>query len=121
VGGSRWRPRQQAFLTFLRSIEREVPTGSIHLLVDRDGTYRQDSVQAWLKRRPRLKLHPTPPGGAWVQWVSYWFGELDRKRARQESGPGSAAIEAAIQDYLRAHPAQPHPFAWPGARKKSLT
>ena len=121
VGDSRWRPRQQAFLTFLRSIEREVPTGSIHLLVDRDGTYRQDSVQAWLKRRPRLKLHPTPPGGAWVQWVSYWFGELDRKRARQESGPGSAAIEAAIQDYLRAHPAQPHPFAWPGARKKSLT
>ncbi len=120
VGDSRWRPRQQAFLTFLRSIEREVPTGSIHLLVDRDGTYRQDSVQAWLKRRPRLKLHPTPPGGAWVQWVSYWFGELNRKRARQESGPGSAAIEAALQDYLRAHPAQPHPFAWPGARKKSL-
>lgn len=120
VGDSRWRPRQQAFLTFLRSVERKVPTGSIHLLVDRDGTYRQDSVQAWLKRRPRLKLHPPPPGGAWVPWVSYWFGELNRKRARQESGPGSAAIEAAIQDYLRAHPAQPHPFAWPGARKKSL-
>jgi len=121
VGDSRWRPRQQAFLTFLRSIEQEVPTGSIHLLVDRDGTYRQGSVQAWLKRRPRLKLHPTPPGGAWVQWVSHWFGELNRKQARPESGPGSATIEAAIQDYLRAHPAQPHPFAWPGARKKSLT
>lgn len=120
VGDSRWRPRQQAFLTFLRSIEREAPTGSIHLLVDRDGTYRQDSVQAWLKRRPRLKLHPPPSGGAWVQWVSYWFGEFNRKRARQERGPGSAAIEAAIQDYLCAHPAQPHPFAWPGARKQSL-
>jgi hypothetical protein len=120
VGDSRWRPRQQAFLTFLRSMEREVPTGSIHLLVDRGGTYRQDSVQAWLKRRPRLKLHPPPPGDAWVQWVSYWFGELNRKQARQERRLGSAAIEAAIQDYLGAHPAQPHPFAWPGARKKSL-
>jgi transposase len=118
VGDSRWRPRQQAFLTFLRSMEREVPTGSIHLLVDRDGTYRQDSVQAWLKRRPRLKLHPPPPGGAWVPWVSYWFGQVSRRRPNL---PASGPLEAAIQGYLGAHLAQPHPFAWPGARKKSLT
>jgi hypothetical protein len=58
VGDSRGRPRQQAFLTFLRRIEREVPVGSVHLLVDRDGTHRQDTAQAWLQRRPRLKLPP---------------------------------------------------------------
>lgn len=120
VGDSRWRPRQQAFLTFLRRIDCEVPARMIHLLVDRDGTHELDMAKAWLKHRPRLQVHSTPAGGTWLNWVTYWLRELNRKRPFRDSFPGSGSLENAIRSYLAAHPAQPQPFVWPAARKKSL-
>jgi hypothetical protein len=121
VGDNRWRPRQQAFLSFLRRLERAVPgERPLHLLIDREGTHRQDFVQRWLKRRPRLQLHPTPAGRTWLDWVGHWLRELTRKHAGRESLPGATAMEQAVRSYLADNPPQPQPFAWPAAKKKSL-
>ena len=115
VGDSRSRPQRQAFFTFLRQIERRVPSGPIHLVVDREGTHRQDYAQRWLQRR-RFRLHPTPEGDTWLDGVSHWLGEASRKRAPRERS--LKTVEQAIQAYLAANPVQPQPFAWPPARKK---
>ena len=118
VGDSRSRPQQQAFFTFLRQIERRVPSGPIHLVVDREGTHRQDYAQTWLQRR-RFRLHPTPEGDTWLDGVSRWLGEVSGKRAPRIRS--FEAVEQAIQAYLAASPVQPQPFAWPPAQKKPFS
>ncbi len=121
VGDSRWRPRQQAFLGFLRRLEREVPAEApIHLVVDREGTHAQDCAQAWFKHRPRLHLHPAPAGSTWLDWVAWWLRELTRKQADREGLPGTAAVEQAVRSYLADNPPQPQPFVCPAPKKKSL-
>jgi transposase len=117
VGDSRLRPRQQAFLGFLRRVERAVPDGSaIHLVVDREGTHTESYSQAWLKRRRHFHLHPAPAGSTWFRWAAHCLGELSRKRG---TFPGVGAVEQAVQTYLAEQPSQPRPFAWPGAKKQA--
>ena len=121
VGDSRWRPRQQAFLGFMRRLEREVPGETpIHFVTDHEGTHAQDFAQAWFKHRPRLQVHPAPAGSTWLDWVACWLRELTRKQADREGLPGAAAVEQAVRIYLADNPAQPQPFAWPAPKKKSL-
>jgi transposase len=121
VGDSRWRPRQQAFLGFIRRLERAVPGETpIHFVTDHAGTHAQDFAQAWFKHRPRLHVHPAPAGSTWLDWVAWWLRALTRKHADREGLPGAAAVEQAIRTYLAANPTQPQPFAWPAAQKKSL-
>lgn len=118
VGDSRSRPQRQAFFTFLRQVERRVPSGPIHLVVDREGTHRQDYAQRWLQRR-RFRLHPTPQGDTWLDGVSRWLGEVSGNRAPRERS--LKAVEQAIQTYLAADPVQPQPFTWPPAQKKPFS
>jgi len=121
VGDSRWRPRQQAFLGFLRRLEREVPGETpLHFVTDHEGTHAQDFAQAWFKHRPRLQVHPAPAGSTWLDWVACRLRELTRKQADREGLPGAAAVEQAIRTYFAANPAQPERFARPAAQKKSL-
>ena len=118
VGDSRKRAREQGLLSFLRRLERRFPgPWPLHLIVDREGTHTQAYARAWLERRRRFRLHPTPAGGSWLNWAGAWLGELSR-----EGGRGSlmrlGALEEAIQTYLVGNPAQPQPFAWAGAGPK---
>jgi putative transposase len=114
VGDSRLRPRQQAFLGFLRRVERAVPSGTpIHLVVDREGTHRQDYAQSWLKRRRYFHLHPAPAGSTWLNWAAAWLKELSRKRTR----PQMDTLERAIADYRAGH--QPQPFSWTAPAEKA--
>ncbi len=113
VGDSRKRAREQGFLSFLRRLERRFPGAwPLHLIVDREGTHTHAYAQAWLERRRRFRLHPTPAGGSWLNCVGMWLGELSRVRGRSLRGLG--ALEEALQTYLAGNPAQPQPFAWAG-------
>src|SRR5256714_8925453 len=52
------RHRHTEFLTFLRTIDREVPKRlQIHLILDNYATHNHPTVQAWLAQHPRLELH----------------------------------------------------------------
>ena len=120
VGDSRKRAREQGFLGFLRRLERRFPGAwPLHVIVDREGTHTQAYARAWLERRRRFRLHPTPAGGSWLNWVGMWLGELSRVRGRSLRGLG--ALEEALRIYLVGNPAQPQPFAWAGAGPKVLS
>jgi len=122
VGDSRKRAREQGFLSFLRRLERRFPgPWPLHLIVDREGTHTQAYAQAWLERRRRFRLHPTPAGGSWFDGAAAWLGELSRERARGRSLMSLRALEGAIQTYLAENPAQPQPFVWAGAGHKVLS
>src|SRR2546425_3603776 len=83
VGDSRKRAREQGFLSFLRRIERRFPGAwPLHLIVDREGTHTQAYARAWLERRRRFRLHPTPAGGSWFDGAAAGLGGLGRERAR---------------------------------------
>ncbi|PYU89701.1 MAG: IS630 family transposase [Acidobacteria bacterium] len=117
VGDSRKRAREQGFLSFLRRLERRFPGAwPLHMIVNREGTHPQAYARAWLERRRRFRLHPTPAGGSWLNWVGMWLGELSRVRGRSLRGLG--ALEEALRIYLVGNPAQPQPFAWAGAGPK---
>jgi len=121
VGDSRWRPRQQAFLGFLRRLERAVPGETpLHFVTDHEGTHAQDCAQAWFKHRPRLHLHPAPADRTWLSWAAHWLVELTPKHTARATLPGAAAVEQAVRIYLADNPVQPQPFAWSAPKKKSL-
>ena len=115
IGDSRKRAREQGFLSFLRRLERRFPgPWPLHLIVDREGTHTQAYARAWLERRRRFRLRPTPIGGSWFNWVGAWLGELSREGARGRSLMSLGALEEAIRLYLAGNPAQPQPFVWAG-------
>lgn len=48
-------------MTFLKTIDREVPKGlQIHLILDNYATHKHPEVKRWLARRKRFHLHFTP-------------------------------------------------------------
>ena len=55
------RHRHIEFLKFLRTIDREVPTGlQIHLILDNHSTHKHENVKRWLAKHPRFHLHFIP-------------------------------------------------------------
>jgi len=56
------RHRNGEFLTFLRTIDREVPKGVwVHLILDNYGTHDHPNVQKWLAKHPRsTSIGPRP-------------------------------------------------------------
>src|SRR2546425_10727507 len=82
----------------------------LHLIVDREGTHTQAYARAWLERRRRFRLHPTPAGGSCFHWVGAWLGELSRERAPGRSLMSLRALEGAIQTYIAGNPARPQPI-----------
>jgi len=102
-----WRKR------FLRRLDREFPKGTpLHLIVDNYGTHKQPRVKAWLEKHPRFTLHFTPTSSSWLNLVERWFRDLTEKRVRRGSFESTAALIAAIEEYLAASNADPKPFVW---------
>ena len=48
-------------MTFLRLIDKEVPSAlDIHMVDDNYATHKDAKVRAWLARHPRFRVHFTP-------------------------------------------------------------
>jgi len=61
------RHRHQEFLTFLRTIDRDVPKGlQIHLILDNYATHKHENVEKWLAKHRRFHLHFTPTASSWL-------------------------------------------------------
>ena len=64
------RHRHEEFLKFLRTIDREVPTGlQVHLICDNLATHKTPAIRDWLARHPHFHLHFTPTGSSWINQV----------------------------------------------------
>ncbi len=107
------RHRHEEFLTFLRTIEREVPTGlQVHLICDNYATHKHPAVRAWLAKHPRFHLHFTPTSSSWLNLVERWFRELTDKALRRGVFHSVPDLIAKIEEYLTAHNNDPKPFVW---------
>ncbi len=107
------RHRAKEFIRFLKKIDRIVKKHlDLHLIVDNYGTHKTPEVKAWLEKHPRFKLHFTPTSSSWLNLVERFFAEITSKRIRRGVFTSVAELEAAIDDYLSKHNAEPKPFVW---------
>ena len=107
------RHRSSEFLTFLRTIEANVPADlDIHLVMDNYGTHKTPKVRSWFARHPRFHVHFTPTSASWINQVERWFAELTEKQIRRGTHRSTRQLEQAIRDYLARYNDDPKPFAW---------
>jgi transposase len=113
IGECMPRHRAKEFIRFLKTIDRNVAKHlDLHLIVDNYTTHKTKEVQAWLAKHSRLKLHFIPTSSSWLNLVERFFAEITGKRIRRGIFRSVAELEAAIQDYLAKHNADPKPFVW---------
>jgi len=116
------RHRHEEFLKFLRTIDREVPTGlQVHLILDNYSTHKHASVKKWLTKHPRFHLHFIPTSSSWLNMVERWFGKLDDKAIRRGVFKSVPDLIATIETYLTANNTNPTPFAWTATAEQILT
>jgi transposase len=107
------RHRHSEFLTFLKTIDREVPQGlEIHLILDNYATHTHPNVRAWLAKHPRFHLHFTPTSSSWLNMIESFFAQLTNKAIRRGAFGSVPDLIAAIDAYLAATNSNPTPFIW---------
>ena len=113
--------RNTEFLKFLRTIDRQVPTGlQIHMILDNYGTHGHDNVIAWLAKHPRFHLHFIPTSSSWLNIVERWFRNLTEKAIRRGVFKSVPELIAAIEAYLEANNNDPRPFVWTATAEEIL-
>jgi len=107
------RHRAKEFRKFLADIDREVPEGlDVHLVLDNYATHKTPSIQRWLLRHPRFKLHFTPTKGSWLNQVERWFGLLTQRRLKRGVHRSVLQLEKSIREYIAIANEDPKPFVW---------
>ena len=113
IGSLKPRHRSREFVSFLRQIESEVPTGlEVHLVVDNYATHKTSAVARWLKSRPHWHLHFIPTHSSWLNQVERFFALITNDRIRRESFQNLTQLKQAILDYIEDHNGSPKPFRW---------
>jgi hypothetical protein len=107
------RHRHQAFLRFLRTIDRNTPKSlDLHLVVDNYATHKHPKIKAWLKRHPRFHLPFTPTSASWINQVERFFGLITSDAIRRGVFRSVAELKTAIEACLEHHNVEPKPFVW---------
>ena len=105
--------RHQAFLSFLRLIDNEVPMDlDLHLVLDNDTTHKHIGVMAWLAKRPRYHLHFAPLHSSWLNEVERWFGLLGEKALNRGRSRSVPELVEQIQSLTDGGSVVTQPFAW---------
>ncbi len=113
IGELHRRHRSKEFLTFLRTIEANVPaTLDIHLILDNYGTHKTPSVKAWFARHPRFRVHFTPTSASWLNLVERFFALLTTRQIKRGAHRSTRELEQAIRSYLNIYNEDPKPFVW---------
>src|SRR4051794_35673709 len=81
------RHRHQEFLAFLKQVAAAYPRRQLHVVVDNLATHKHPTVQAWLDRHPRVRLHFTPTSGSWLNLVEAFFSIITREALRRGNSP----------------------------------
>ena len=90
-------------------------------MLDNYATHKTPSVNTWLAKHKRFKLHFTPTSASWLNLVERFFAEITRKRIRRGVFTSVAELKEAIHDYLDHHNANPRPFVWTKTAEVILT
>jgi putative transposase len=107
------RHRHQEFLSFLRTIDEQVPADlDIHLVMDNYVTHKHAKVCAWLAARPRYHVHFTPTYSSWLNQVETWFRIISEKAIRRGSFRNVKELVARIEGFVSHYNESSRPFAW---------
>jgi putative transposase len=107
------RHRHQEFLSFLRTIEANVPTRQdIHLIVDNYSTHKHPRVKAWLARRPRWHIHFIPTYSSWLNQVERFFALVTDKTIRRGSFTSVKELVDKVDHFVTQHNKVCKPFVW---------
>ena len=115
------RHRHEEFISFLNTIDREVPKGlQVHLILDNYATHKHADVQKWMERHKRFHFHFTPTSSSWLNQVERWFRDLTDKNLRRGIFGSVPDLIASIESYLNAHNADPKPYVWTATAESIL-
>jgi transposase len=115
------RHRHEEFLSFLTTIEGEVPSGlQVHVVLDNYSAHKHPSVQTWLRRHRRFHLHFTPTSSSWLNQVERWFRELTDKNLRRGIFASVPDLIANIEHYLAVYNDEPKPYRWTATAESIL-
>lgn len=113
IGRTQTRHRSKEFLSFLRTIESQVPADlDVHLVLDNYATHKTEAVEKWLAKRQRWHLHFTPTHASWLNQVERFFAKITTERIRRGVFRSVPELREAIEDYLTLHNRDPKPFRW---------
>ena len=112
IGQCRQRHRHQEFIRFLNRLERDIPAGKLHVVLDNYGSHSTPRVRAWLSRHPRWTFHFTPTSASWLNAVEGFFAKLSNRRLRRGVFHSLVDLQAAINRYLAEHNQSPKAFVW---------
>jgi len=113
--------RHEEFLTFLRTIDREVPKGvGVHLILDNYATHKHPNVERWLKQHKRFHLHFTPTSSSWLNQVERWFRDLTDKNLRRGIFGSVPDLIASIEKYMAVTNNDPKPYVWTATAESIL-
>ena len=115
------RHRHEEFLTFLKTIDAEVPKHlQVHLILDNYATHKHPDVTTWLSRHKRFHLHFIPTSSSWLNQVERWFRDLTERNLRRGIFGSVPDLIASIENYLEAHNDDPHPYVWTATAENIL-
>ena len=107
------RHRAKDFLTFLRTIEANVPDDlDVHLVMDNYATHKTPAIRKWFARHPRWHIHFTPTSASWLNQVERFFALLTQKQLQRGVHRSTRELEKAILTYIDRVNADPKPFRW---------
>jgi transposase len=107
------RHRAEEFRRFLNLIDASVPAElEVHVVLDNSSTHKTPSIQRWLLRHPRFRLHFTPTYSSWLNLVERWFAELTTKWIKRGSHRSVRELVASIRTWITNWNDQPKPFVW---------
>jgi putative transposase len=121
VATCRPRHRHQAFLAFLREVDKVVPPElDIHCIVDSDATYSHAKLGAWLATRPRWHMHIVATDRGWLRQVERFLGPVAARAGRERSAGSVKQLVQRIKRAVTAHHATCQPFQWTATAESVL-
>jgi transposase len=107
------RHRAEEFRRFLNLIDKSVPAHlDVHLVLDNSSTHKTPSIQRWLVRHPRFRLHFTPTYSSWLNLVERWFAELTTKWIKRGTHRSVRDLVASIRTWIANWNDDPKPYVW---------
>jgi putative transposase len=107
------RHRHQEFLSFLREIDKAVPSDlDIHCVLDNYSSHKHPKVKAWLGARPRWHLHFIPTYSSWLNQVERFFGLITDKAIRRGSFGSVKQLIQRIDQFVAHYNQDCKPFIW---------
>ena len=113
IGQTMERHRQQEFLSFLDTVDGQLPSGrQVHVILDNYGTHKTERVRQWLSAHTNWTFHFTPTS-SWLNAVEGFFAKLTRRRLKGAIFGSVAACESAIERFIAEHNSrEAKPFKW---------